>query len=359
MKVWFEDDSNGVRWYYVDRSYRNGAGNPRHFRRKTKDLQQHLKNQIAALQITGESSLTSIRFRECVELYLNERGNGGFSESCYRKAVDELGRLYPDQQSFAAGYSMYCSRLEASKLAVNTVNNYKIVIRTICNFAYKTGRCSMPSVREWRVNSGEERNRILSDGEKLRIENVMREIRSPLLPHFLFSLVNPIRKQDLLNLPRSALKIDVRSGRRVFRVELHQQKTWRRAKIKNTVLPNVDEAFADYEASLPADCPWLFPILLKDENGKIIGWHKTKQIRWRFKTILRLAGIEDFHWHDLCHCAVTHMARQGFSYNQMRKLGIKSTKTLQIYDNRSADEIIDLVLGRKSEQQKIVVNSSL
>lgn len=357
MKVWFENDSNGVRWYYVDRGYRNGAGKPRHFRRKTKDSQQHLKNQVEALQITGASSLTSKRFSECVELYHKERGTGGHNKVCYRRASEELGRLYPDQRSFASAYSAYCSKLEASKMAVNTAKNYKIIVRTVCNFAYKTGRCGVPTVREWRISFGEERSRILSDGEKLCIENVMRDIDSPLLPHFLFSLVNPIRKQDLLNLRRTALKVVVRNGHRVFRVELVQQKTARRAKIKTTVLPNVDEAFAEYEASLPSDCPWLFPLLVKDERGNVTGWYKVTDFKKRFKTILRRSGVEDFNWHDLCHCAVTHMVKQGFSYNQLQKLGIKSPKVLKIYDNRSTEEIIESVLGDNPGQRSQKVDS--
>jgi len=337
MRVWYKDDANGVRWYYVDRAYRNGAGKARHFRRKTDNFDQHLKNQIEARSLTGDCSLTSLRFSKCVELYLNERGRGGFNQACYDRSIKELGRLFPDKQIFAAGYSRYVGNLEGSDLAVNTVNNYKIIVRSICNFAYETGRCGRATVRDWRIRKGNERNRILSDGEKNALINYLTLHKSHILEAVKFSLINPIRKGDLFSLQRKDLQMDV--SRWVVRFQA--KKT--RNKIRVTILPNIDMDFVRYAHSLPGDCPWLFP-MLERKNGKVV-WKKISDPRWHFDTVLKQVGIYDFNWHDLKHCAETYLLRQGFTYEMLQKMGIQtSPKTQHIYDNRRQIDIINDVL---------------
>jgi integrase len=345
LKVWYED-RDGTRWYFVDRAYRDGSGKPRHFRRKTDDSNQHLKNQLEAQSITGdECSLTSLKFGKCVELYLSERGYGGFNKACYDRAKKELGRLYPDKQSFAAEYSRYAAHLEASDLAINTANNYKIVVRSICNFAYLTSRAGRTTVRDWRVQKGNERNRVLSQGEELSLINYLTEIDSHILEAVKFSLKNPIRKSDLFNLKRKNLQMD---GSR-WVIKFQAQKT--RKKVRITILPNIDLNFVRYAHSLPPDCPWLFPMLI--EKGGIVTWRKIDSPRRHFNYVLSKCEIYDFNWHDLKHCAETYMLRQGFNYEMLQKLGIQtSPKTQHIYDNRNQLTIISDVLGSQSGSQR-------
>jgi len=346
MRIWHEDD-HGTRWYYVDRAYVRADGKSTHYRRKTSDPVTHAKQVIEAQSITGECSLTSKRFSECVQTYLEERGNGGFSAACYDRAVQELGRLFPDKPSFAAEYAKYCARLELSGLAINTANNYKIVIRSVCNYAKKTGRCRESAVQDYRILQGNERSRILSASEQLTIENKLREWDSHLIWAFDFALRNPIRKRDLFNRKRSDLKREIVGGRMICTVKFVAQKTsGGKRKEKITTLPNITPEFLEYESQLPPDCPWLFPMIGTERNGRVTKlkpgkWKKIIEPDRHFARLIEECGILDFTFHDLKHCAETYMIRQGYHYEDLRKLGIQmSEKTQRIYDNRSQVEII-------------------
>lgn len=354
MKIWHED-VKGVRWYFVDRAYRRGDGRSTHFKRKTTDPVQHARHVIEAQSITGECSLTSKRFAECISTYLDEHGPGGFSEACYARASRELGRLYPDKPNFAAAYAQYCAKLEASRdKAVNTVNNYKTVIRTVCNYAHKTGRCGAPSIRDYQLKKGNERDRILSPGEELAIENKLREWDSHLLQPFLFALRNPIRKRDLFNRRRDELKMELVNGQRIWVLQFVAHKTSRMKRTRITTLPNITREFLDYVSTLPGDCPWLFPMIGTKKNGiktklRPGKWRKILDADKHFNTLLRECGIQDFKFHDLKHCAETYMIRQGYHYEDLQKLGIQmSNKTQRIYDNRDQLEIVAARLGSTS-----------
>lgn len=349
INVWTETDGAGKKVYCLDRSYRNAAGKSCHFRRRTTDYRKHLQNEIEAAKITDSCSLTSMRFKDCVSTYLRERGTGGQNDVCYNRATESLGNLFPDRHNFSTAYNRYAAMLDSKGLSKNTVKNHLIVVRTVCNYAYKTGRCGPLAVRTWGIEFGESRERILSAGEELSLLNALRLHNSPILPHILFALRNPIRKRDLFNLRRGDLKAEVVNSRRVWLVRFQAQKT--RKKVRATTLVNVDEEFVRYESGLPAGCPWLFPIVGTDDNGTYSrlqpgAWKKVIDSDRHFNYILDKAGITDFHFHDLKHCAETYMLRQGFSYDQLRKLGIQmSPKTQAIYDNRSAVEIADSVLS--------------
>lgn len=353
MKIhtWTEKDKYGRTVHCTQRHYRNAQGKPDKFLRKTRNFKKHLQNQIDAANVTHEGSLTSLKFSECVRTYLKEKGEGGFNTACFRRAVENLGNLYPDRKNFAAAYSLYRSKLTAGKFAKNTIKNHLIPIRSVCNYAVKTGRCGSVTVNDWEIEDGNSRERILSSGEELTLLNTLKRLDSPLLPHVCFSLVNPIRKRDIFGLTRDAIKTEILEDRIVRVVRFQARKTKKR--VRSTTLVNIDTEFFRYEAKLPPDCPFLFPIVGTEGNRRYTNlqpgeWRRVIDSDKHWNTVLREAGIHDFVWHDLKHCAETYMLRQGFSYDQMRKLGIQmSSKTQAIYDNRSGAEIADSVLTRR------------
>lgn len=352
IKIWTETGKDGEKVFCLDRPYRNAAGVADHYRRRTTDYKQHLMNEIEAAKISDTCSLTSKRFSECVRTYLKEKGTGGFSEACYTTAAKELGNLFPDRMNFLAAYTRYKAKLNTEKASVNTVKNYLIVVRTICNYAYKTGRCASLAVKDWGIVFGDHRERILTSGEELTLLNTLKLYDSPILPHIMFSLNNPIRKHDLFDLKRSDLKAEVYEGRLVYVVRFRASKT--RKTVKVTTLVNIDDDFVKYERALPTDCEWLFPIVGTEKNRRYTKlepgqWKKVIDSDRHFEYILGKAGLLDFLWHDLKHCAETHMLRQGFTYDQMKKLGIQmSPKTQLIYDNRSSIEIAVDVLRKEN-----------
>jgi integrase len=360
VKTWTED-IGGVRWYFVDRGYRvPGCKNVKHFRRKTNNSYEHAEQIKQALAINADTVSDSIKYGKCSEIYLKEKGDGKHGPAFYKKSVEVLGRYYPDHPLFASAYAQYCSTLEASGMAVNTVNKYKIVVRTVCNYAYKTSRVRGGlAVRDWGLKTGVSRERILSNWETLAIENKMIKWDSHLLWPFRFAIINPIRKTDLFNLRKEDVKYDIVNGERVWYVQLVQQKTGRKKGVKVTTLPNIPDGFLQYVSGLPSDCPWLFPMVGSERNGmhtklKPGSWKKIAFSKRHWNNVLTECNIADLHFHDLKHTGETYMYRQGYTYDQIGKLNIqRSDKTKRIYDNRTHLEIVASI---KTKQEGLVGN---
>jgi len=57
--------------------------------------------------------------------------------------------------------------------------------------------------------------------------------------------------------------------------------------------------------------------------------------------MLREARINDFHWHDLKHCAITYMVDAGYTILDLKNLGIQfSEEMVERYYNFSAKKVI-------------------
>ena len=81
----------------------------------------------------------------------------------------------------------------------------------------------------------------------------------------------------------------------------------------------VTPEFVAYEAGLPADCPWLLPMIGTEHNGRVTKlrpgvWKKIIEPDRHFARLIDECGISDFVFHDLKHCAETYMVRQGYHY---------------------------------------------
>ena len=145
----------------------------------------------------------------------------------------------------------------------------------------------------------------------MRLIGVLERSKSYLLWPVKFSLRNPIRKGDLISLTRENLDR--------FRPWIHfyASKT-RNRKNRETVLPFLDDDLLVWFDSLPADCPYLFP--RTDGTGE---WHQLGDFKKHWHTMLTEAGIDDFRWHDLKHCAITWMLDNGYTERDLRNLGIQ------------------------------------
>ena len=67
----------------------------------------------------------------------------------------------------------------------------------------------------------------------------------------------------------------------------------------------------------------------------------TTQIDALFRKARDRCGIRDLHWHDLRHTAVTRLALKLDILSLARMIGHTDPKQLQVYFNRSADDIAD------------------
>ncbi len=296
------------------------------------------------LAVSVEGSLKTPTFGECVEHYLHRHGGGedyGGMRSCFDGRVGvrkALGRVKVNDRLLQA-YHKYTTSISGERKP-NTVNNYRICVRSVLNYAYRTGLIDRVPIRDYGITAFEYRERVWTQQERQRIFNVLDGWDSHLKWAVYFAALNPIRKTDQFGLTREALDMTNRV------VRFRPRKTGRR-KQRLTILPNIDDTLMGYFLSLPGECPWLFPMVATERNGmhtkmKPGQWRRTGDPKRHFRSVCAAADVDDFHWHDLKHVAVTYMIEeQGYSYERLRKLGIQySEKTARVYHNRDALEII-------------------
>jgi Phage integrase family. len=101
--------------------------------------------------------------------------------------------------------------------------------------------------------------------------------------------------------------------------------------------------------ALPNDCPYLFPHLTGDIESihdfagmKRSKWSIMGNPRKHFSWLLKRAGIEDFHFHDLKRMATTFMIENGYSADDLLDLGMYATRDMidRCYKKRDALQVL-------------------
>jgi integrase len=294
-------------------------------------------------EIRGTSSLTTKQpaystFGDYTRYFLEKNGHSGMQST-----FDVLMRHLADVEisQIADRFDKFLTYLKDS-LAPNTgrqrtpstINRYKACAKMALNYAVRkqnvTGLKENP-LANFDLVSEEGRDRVLSADEQLRLFNTMERMGSYLYWPVYFSNQNPIRRGDLLKLTRENLDWSKPW------VHFYPAKT-RSRKPRETCLPFIDEALMDYFKSLPTDCPYLFPKLY--DNGK---WEPMSDFRTHWETVLRNAGIKDFHWHDLKHNAITWILDNGYAERDLKSLGIQyDNKMIFRYYHKDANKVLEV-----------------
>lgn len=207
-----------------------------------------------------------------------------------------------------------------------TINRYKSVFRMIFKHAVIVKACTPDMVLiKYDLEPEEGRDRVWTLEEKKRLFEALKG--SWLEMAVYFSQFNPIRASDLFKLKKIDWKPELN------RVQFQANKT-KRTKNRDTILKQIDQRLRDYFASLPESCEWLFPRIT--ESGFC---YKIKKHSDEWERVCKRAGIEDFHFHDLKHCAITYLLDHGYSRQDLKQCGIQySDKMIDKYYHFDADK---------------------
>lgn len=223
-----------------------------------------------------------------------------------------------------------------------TCNRLLVYSKTALSFCLKRGLISTNPLKGFSKLDEEERERVLNDDERIRLINVLEKNKSYLLMPVLFSLKNPIRKSDLVALGKENLDR--------FRPWVHfRAAKTRRRKQRETCLPFLDDRLLEHFDSLPAECPFLFPRAF--EAGE---WQPLGDFKKHWHAMLREARIQDFHWHDLKHCAITWMLDAGYTDRDLKNLAIQySTKMIDRYYKHDANKVLSKWKTEQGSDKKL------
>jgi integrase len=237
-----------------------------------------------------------------VDTYLNRlvRDLGPVSLSRLTERFSEYWKLLREERAVRSGKA----------LSPITRNHLLALGKTALNFCLKRGLIERNPLACFEKVPEQGRDRVLSDEESGRLLAIMKRRGSYLYWPLYFSLKNPIRVGDLRCLTRENLDW--------FKPWIHFYPSKTRArKQRETCLPFIDEPLLKYLKTVP-DGGRLFPRI--DKNG---GRYPLGDFKNHWKSILAEAGINDFRWHDLKHCAITWILDGGYTERDLKNLGIQ------------------------------------
>ena len=201
-----------------------------------------------------------------------------------------------------------------------TVNRELAVLRRLLNWAEQTGRIERSPMHGFRLlREANYRERILDAEEIARLLDALDDPRFiPIRLVVLISLFCGLRFGEVAGLRWS----DIRSGHREF--DLLKTKSGRRRKV-----PIPDHLWDELKTWPRTSSEYVFP----GPCGAPLG-----SIKKSFRSLLKIAGIEHFRFHDLRHTAASWMLRSGADLNTVREiLGHASIATTQRYLTSSED----------------------
>lgn len=223
---------------------------------------------------------------------------------------------------------------------IASVNRELSLLRAILNYAKRQGWLSRNpfGMGESIISSADEtrRERILTREEEARLLSVCVERRAHLRPLLVCALDTGMRRGELLKLRWS----DVDLMGSIIRVRKTTTKTWEARSIGMTT-------------RLQEELRRLWEVAPPDPDGLVFGVGDVKR---SFSTACRLAGIEDFRFHDCRHTATTRMIQAGMAPMEVMKItGHKQIATFLRYMNtneqtaRRAAAALDTFYGEECD----------
>lgn len=235
-----------------------------------------------------------------------------------------------------------------------TINRYMSAFSLLFKFAQKEGIPDLQIEYDFDVEEG--RDRVLSPEEK---ERLFKAMEGSWLEHAIyFAYYNPIRAGDQFGYQSEDPK-KKNGGIRVMNwfqkdnyITVKAHKTYARKKNRKqqlTYFMQIDEKIREYFKSLPQNPEQhLFPRKMEDGTYRQLKCYDGyREYRDEFQRLLKKAEIEDFHWHDLKHCAITNIVKKLpvdvniFVY--LKKLGVQYSEKMVLkytnYDINSAPRL--------------------
>jgi integrase len=257
-----------------------------------------LRSDLSSCSLTHQALKN---LSDAISLYKEKRGP--FSPSHERK-IDflhrELGHInlvmLPDRfEAWLRVLRSTKARFRDGRSAAS-INRHIEIIQAVFGLLVKLERIERNPISKARFPKAEEkpRDRYLSQEERLRLFNAIREHRPFLLPIIEYMMLVPCRKSELTAARREQYNAFTNT---VYIPD---------SKADIPIYKPVPESMKEYFRSIPADCPWLF--YWQEKTGRYRQWG-TLQKPWAF--CLKKAKLSNVRIHDLRHCAASDLYEAG------------------------------------------------
>jgi integrase len=290
--------------------------------------------ELRARSLTSEYAST---FGEAVDLYVRKIRMRGKLSTGYELMIAhvrrELGHVR--LEVFAERFDVYRNHLMRAKTSAGkvrknaSVNRYTAIVRAVFNHLVDLELIVKNPINKVRFPILEERprDRMLSQEERLRLINAIRQHRPYILPIIEYMLAVPCRVSELT----SALRTQYNHFTGTIYIP--------DSKAGIPIHKPIPEEMREYFNSIPDDCQWLF--YQKTGQGK---YRPLTNLRYAWAYCLKQAEITDYRIHDLRHEAATALYEAGNQTRVIMDIAGWKTDMLTIYRNkhslRSAQKIV-------------------
>lgn len=298
-----------------------------------------LKKELQTTADSIRSSLTATAantFADIVDFYLERRKCFLSSFEKIRYIFDDLRKALGDVpiNDLAGKFDKYLRLIRRDNcrrygrpISDSTYNRYIGYAKIVCNFAVKFELIERNPLNRFTKAHEVGRDRILSEEEKLRLLNTLTAVAPHLKPAVEFAMTIPIRKGELVHLKKDSLDLI----NNVIRLRNGTTKNNR-----GTFIP-IPPDMLQYFRTLPRESEYLF---YRKEGERYFPLGDFKRA---WKRVKKIAGVGDFHFHDLRHMAATELIDAGTPERVVREIANWKTDMLNRYYHLSSKKVLESV----------------
>ena len=284
-----------------------------------------LKKELQTAAETGQRSFSSITtFKHIIDYYLARNTIDTDSLCYFNKLVEDLGNVQVSEMRDK--FDKYLLLLKKTKgrftgrlLSNQTINHYLKWSKAAFNFAVRAGITDKNPLQYFQKLPTRPRDRMLSEDEKARLIEVVKNGAPHLYPIVLFSLLVPCRRGELLSLKRTDYNMVTNT------IHVPAEIT----KMKRPCIKPVPDCLTEYFRNIPTECPYLF---FRREGVK---YYTLGDFRKAWKRCLKLAGIENYRFHDQRRGAYTDLLLKGNAPHIVMQVSGLATDMSKVYFGRN------------------------
>jgi integrase len=274
-------------------------------------------------------------FGEILDFYVNRKGEGrtGF---LFERMRSELGGIPIELlgerfDRFLQILKEQRAKRTGRKISNSTINRYIAYAKAVCNLACKFELIDKNPINRFTRCSETPRDRVLSEIEIRNLFNILEsESRLRyLIPAVRFAFQVPIRRSELVSLKKDSLDLI----NNVIRLRNGTTKNRR-----GTFIP-IPPDMIEYFRKIPAETDYLFYRYVKRSNT----YYSIGDFHRGWMSALDLAGIDDFHFHDLRHISATNLVDCGTPERVVREIANWKTDMLNRYYHMTDKKIMQSV----------------
>ncbi|MBN2188823.1 MAG: site-specific integrase [Chitinispirillaceae bacterium] len=280
------------------------------------------------LQETAKKSNRSLKpsvttFEHMIDYYLARHPINPKSLCYFERLKKDLGST--TIEGLRDRFDRYVLLLRKSKsytgrvLSNQTINHYVKWANAAINFCVRCGVVDRNPLQYFVKFKTVPRSRILSEEEKWRLISTVREKAPHIYPIVLFAFLVPSRRGELVTLKRTDYDM----------VNNHIMIPADRTKNKRPCIKPVPDCLKGYMRNVPPESEYLF--YRRDWRGRCL---PLGDFRKAFKRCLKLAGIEDFRFHDTRRQSYTSLLLNGNAPHIVMQVSGHATDMSKVYFGR-------------------------